>query len=290
MRDVDVCSSAGRFLNPAGLKSVYRDGMRRSAVVGVALAGGMACSYVFELPSSSTPDAADASDPHSIADGSPSFDAPPVIPFCESQPDSSLYCNDFDDEPAPDLASDAAVVSVDGGTIVLSSAVSHSPPRSLLASVRDTNATATVTYALTTAPDGLTLSFDLLVSAWEAPTAEFSHIVLGERESDACFVRLEGHTSTWALTQVCSKDGVETERSTLDTTSSIVTGRWQRVALGITFAPNVTVTLDVDGSRVGEAPGAASLEPALASIAIGIGLAPEGGVTIFQDNILVTSP
>ena len=69
----------------------------------------------------------------------------------------------------------------------------------------------------------------------------------------------------------------------------IARGRWQRFALEVVFAPTPSVTLDIDGARTSTA-GVAPLERAPASVTIGAKLVPIGSVTLFQDNVLVTSP
>jgi hypothetical protein len=260
--------------------------MRWLLVVALTLVGTAACSYVFELPATSiSPTEADASD--DASEDAPVADAPPTIPFCASQTAPFLYCNDFDSEPTPDLAT-IGTVQTTGGQLLLSNAVAFSPPRSLLASVRSANATASVTHALGANPDGVTLSFRLLVSAWDTTAARLSAIVLADGTAQ-CSVRLEGTATTWTVTQVCEASGAETARVTTETTSPIVRGQWQRFALAVAFAPTSTVTLDMDGVRT-SVPGVAPLQRAPTSVALGATLVPDGGVTIFQDDVLVTSP
>ncbi|HVH40717.1 MAG TPA: hypothetical protein VM925_00185 [Labilithrix sp.] len=263
----------------------------------LALAGVAACSYVFELPASSAPipgvdasdDVIDGSTDAPIADAPAPFDAPPAIRFCASQTSPFLYCNDFDDVPLPDLAS-IGTAQVAGGQLVLSSAVALSPPRSLLASiVRGTNASTAVTRSLGTNPDGVTLSFDMLVSAWSTTDAQLSQIDLVEGTAQ-CIVRIDGAETTWSVTQVCNTSGTETAKVTTTSTSPIVRGRWQRFSLGVRFAPTKGITLDVDGARVVDAVGVDPLQRAQTSVALGTRLLPAGTVTLFQDNILVTSP
>ncbi|HVJ88417.1 MAG TPA: hypothetical protein VM580_01355, partial [Labilithrix sp.] len=199
-----------------------------------------------------------------------------------------LYCNDFDATPVPELAS-IGTVELTGGQLVLSNAVAHSPPRSLLASVRGTASTAGVTHALGTAPDGLTFSFDLLVSEWNTTDGQLSKIELSDGTTE-CAVRLDGNATTWALTQVCTSGGTETARSTTDSEIAIVRGRWQTFALRISFADPPSVKLDIDSTRVVDDLAVAPLTRAQTSIVLGTTLVPSGSVTIFQDNVLVTSP
>ena len=272
--------------------------MRRSLVVALGFASTLACSYLVELPATSTiapiedgapaDDAGEADDASPEDDGPPPYDAPPVVPFCESRTSPSLYCADFDETPAPDMASIGAA-QIDGGQLVLSNAVSLSPPRSLLATARGDASAAFVTRPLGESPDGVTLSFDLLVSAWATAAGELSGIELAEGPSQ-CVVRIDGAASTWSVTQVCGAGGLETARQTTASASPIVRGQWQRFALRVTFAPSTTVSLDVDGVRVVEAPGVLPLQRAPTTITLGAKLVPSGSVTMFQDNVLVTTP
>lgn len=268
--------------------------MRRS-LVALALAGTAACSYIFELPATSeipSPETdagdADALPDAPVADAPPPYDAPPEIPFCASRTTPSLWCSDFDGVPPPELAS-LGTVQVTDAQLLLSNAVARSSPRSLLANIRGgSSSTASITHALGEGPDGLTLSFDLLVSAWDTTGAQLSEIVLAGTNG-TCSVRLEGGATAWSVTQVCDAGGVETARSTTDALVPIARGRWQRFALEIVFGPTPSVTLDIDGARTNAA-GVAPLERAPASVTIGAKLIPVGSVTLFQDNVLVTSP
>lgn len=272
----------------------YRVHMRRAPVAILALAGA-ACSYIFELPSMSvlpaeTDDPTDGGelDGESMADGPPPFDAPPPVPFCETQPTPFLYCSDFDDAPAPDLGSIGAVQTTNG-QLLISSAVALSPPRSLLASARGTSSIAEIVHDLGASPDGVTLSFDLLVSAWTTTDALLSGIVLTGPASE-CLVGLGGTAASWTVTQICSAGGIETARVTNDSASPITPGRWQRFRLGVRFAPTKNVILDIDGARVLEVPGADPIERAPTSMGLGVKRIEDGSVTAFQDNVLVTSP
>lgn len=270
--------------------------MRRSVAVALALVGAAACSYVFELPSTNPiaplpdaalEDAADAGDA-SITDAAPSFDAPPVVRFCDSQTSPSVYCSDLDEEPPPALAS-IGTTDAASGQLLLSNAVALSPPRSLLSSVSGDNAVGSLTRALGSDPEALRLSFDMLVSAWATVDARLSGVELATGDT-RCVVRLDGSATTWALTQVCSVAGVETAKITTPTTSPIARARWQRFAIGVTLAPTRTVTLDIDGVRVVDVPAVDALVRGQASIALGTTLLANGTATIFQDNVLVTAP
>ncbi len=270
--------------------------MRRPLVAALILVGTAACSYIFELPSTSTVpiDAGDEGGLDgtvAVGEGStpPPYVPPPSVPFCETQPAPFLYCSDFDDEPAPDLATVGAVQVTPGGQLLLSNAVSLSFPRSLLAVARGTNAAAAIARDLGGSPDGVTLSFDLLVSAWTTADAHLSEIVLTDPASQ-CVVRLGGTATTWTVTQVCTAGGAETARVTNDTATPIVRGRWQRYRLGIVFAPTKSVFLEIDASRVLEVPGVDPLQRAPTAIGLGAKSVPDGSVTLFQDNVLVTSP
>jgi hypothetical protein len=264
--------------------------MRRPLLVALTLAGTAACSYIFELPEAAvlpTETGTGDASADAVVDDAPRYiDAPPPIPFCATQTAPFLYCNDFDIEPAPDLASIGAVQTT-GGQLLLSSAVALSVPRSLLSNIQGTSSVASVTHALEASPDGITLSFHQLVSAWDTPGATLSGIELtdGTRQ---CFVGLEG-TATWTITQVCLEDGAETARESTDSASPIVRGRWQRFGITVTFTPSPTVTLDIDGART-TAAGVAPLARAATSITLGTKIAPSGSLTLFQDNVLVTSP
>ncbi|MBX3258621.1 MAG: hypothetical protein KF782_02815 [Labilithrix sp.] len=270
--------------------------MRRLPTIAVAtamaLGGTLACSYILELPGASLipppePDA-DADDASTIPDGPSPFDGPRSAPFCASRTEPSLWCSDFDDEPAPPVTS-LGTVSLSGAQLVLSNAVARSTPRALLASVRDgTDAIAAVTQPLGVDPDGVTLSFDLLVSAWDTTGAQLSQIELAG-PAERCVVRLDGSAAAWAITQVCGAPGAESARETTATPSPVVLGRWQRFALEVAFAPTPSVTLDVDGVRT-SAPAVAPLQRGAASVTVGATLVPAGSVTLFQDDVLVTSP
>ncbi|MBN9161280.1 MAG: hypothetical protein J0I07_09975, partial [Myxococcales bacterium] len=153
--------------------------MRRS-LVALALAGTAACSYIFELPATSeipTPET-DAGDAAPLPDAPPPYDAPPEIPFCASRTTPSLWCIDFDGVPPPELAS-LGTVQVTDAQLLLSNAVARSSPRSLLVNVRDgKSSTASIKHALGSDPEGLTLSFAQLVSAWDTTGAQLAEIEL----------------------------------------------------------------------------------------------------------------
>lgn len=272
--------------------------MRRTLVAMGAL-GTAACSFIFELPASEVqipgPDgsvldaATDAPTDAPVIDAPPPVDVEPPPRFCATQTAPFVYCTDFDDVPTPTLAS-IGTAQVVGGQLALSNAVSLSPPRSLLASiVRGTNASASLTHSLGTDPDGLTLSFDMLVSSWSTSGARLAQIELGDAAA-SCVVRLDGDDTKWSLTQTCTSGGTETDSVTTASPTAIARGRWQRFAIGVRFAPSKTVTLDIDGTRVVDVAGVASLTRAGAAIGLGTQLVPTGSVTAFQDNVLVTSP
>ena len=269
--------------------------MRRPLVAALILVGTAACSYIFELPETTTapiePGGEGGLEDVSVAEAStpPPYVPPPSVPFCETQAAPFLYCNDFDDDPAPDLATIGAVQVTEGGQLLFSNAVALSFPRSLLATARGTNAAAAITRDLGTNPDGVTLSFDLLVSAWTTTDAQLAELVLTDPGSQ-CVVRIGGTATTWTVTQVCTAGGAETARVTNDSTTPIARGRWQRYRLGIVFAPTKNVFLEIDGTRVLEVPGAAPLQRAPTSIGLGAKSVTDGSVTLFHDNVLVTSP
>ena len=82
---------------------------------------------------------------------------------------------------------------------------------------------------------------------------------------------------------------VESERLTTDTTSPIVTERWQRFTLKVAFAPTASVSIHVDGTQT-NALAVSPLQRSPASIALGAKLVSVGSATLFQDNVLVTTP
>lgn len=241
----------------------------RRLLLGLAFAVTAACSFVFELPESPLVPA-DAA----LLEDAPAIDVPPPPRFCQA--DAGLYCVDFDDEPPIDVAA-IGPLAVSDGTLVLSSAVAHSPQRSLLARTFGADASAAVTRALAT--DALTLSFRQLVSAWETTNAELARIELG-----SCSVGLVGTATTWAVKQSCAPaDDVTTA-----TTLPIVRGRWQHFVLSVAFAPTPTVVLLVDDVRAVDV--ASILTRGPASIGLGIAHAPSGSATLFHDDVLVTTP
>lgn len=269
--------------------------MRRTLVAAVAFAGTAACSFIFELPASEGPiPGIDAASTDGGADGPavdarPPADVEPPPRFCATRTMPSVYCNDFDDIPTPTLESIGTPL-VAGAQFALSSAVSLSPPRSLLASiVRGTNASAALTRALGTDPDGVTLSFDMLVSAWATSEGRLSQLEFGDAAA-SCVVRLDGSDTTWALTQTCTTGGVEAAPVTTASTSAIVRGKWQRFAIAVQFAPTTAVTLDIDGVRVVDTTGAPGLQRGQVAVGLGTRSVPAGTVTTFQDNVLVTTP
>jgi len=268
--------------------------MQRPLAAALALVGTAACSYIFELPSSDVLPAEPAGEggleDAPVGDGPPPYVPTPPVPFCETQLTPFIYCSDFDDEPAPDLAGIGALQESDG-RLSLSSAVALSPPRSLLVIARGSNAGASVTRDLAADPDGVSLSFDLLVSAWttDGDGAQVSELVLGDPAS-RCALLLGGTATTWTLTQVCTAGGAETARVTNDSATPIVRGRWQRFRLGVAFAPAKSAFLEIDGTRVVEVAGAAPLQQGPTSIGLGMKSVSDGSVTLFQDNVLVTSP
>ncbi|MDF2697144.1 MAG: hypothetical protein K0S65_5527, partial [Labilithrix sp.] len=174
------------------------------------------------------------------------------------------------------------------GELVLSNAVALSPPRSLLANVRGAGSAGTIRRALETNPDGVTLSLHQLVSAWNTSNATAAELAFMSGTTQ-CFVRASGNGTTWTIAQVCHDGGVETANTTSDTSSPIVHGRWQRFALSVAFAPTASVSLDIDGARTSVA-AVAPLQRGMTSIVLGARNVPEGDVTLFQDNVLVTSP
>lgn len=266
----------------------------RRCLVALTFAGTAACSYIFELPTTSEipPPETDAGDaappPDAPATDAAPYEAPPEIPFCASRTAPSRWCIDFDDAAALELAS-LGTVRVADAQLLLSNAVARSSPRALLVNVRGgTRSAASIERPLGEDAGGLTLAFAQLVSAWDTPEAQLSEIALAGADG-ACVVRLVGGASTWSLTQVCEASGVETARSTTDTHVPIARGRWQRFALEVAFDPTPSVALDIDGART-TAAGVAPLERAPASVTIGAKLVPTGSVTLFQDDVLVTSP
>lgn len=268
--------------------------MRRRLALALALAG-TACSYVFDLPSSgvlpSEPDGAagDAGVGDASPEDAPAPYVPPTpVPFCETQEAPFLYCGDFDDEPAPTLADIGPVQAIDG-QLSFSSAVAMSPSRSLLVVAGGASAVASVSRDLAEEPDGVTLSFDLLISAWTISEAELSGLTLADA-TGACAVRLGATATTWTLTQRCRSGDAETAREVSDSKTSIVRGRWQRFRLGIAFTPTTNAFLEIDGARVLEVPGAAPARRARTSFDLGVTSLHDGSATLFQDNVLVTTP
>jgi hypothetical protein len=276
----------------------------RTTVLLLAVIGTAACSYIFELPGTAAfptdPDGSDDGAADALIDLGPIPEAAsPPPPFCPSRTTPFLYCEDFDGMPAPDLATIGAVQAV-GGQVVLASAVAQSPPRSLLATLRGPNAAGAVTHALGqipdagpsddggTNPEGVSFAFEQLTSIWETADARLAAIVI-ENGTAKCTVGLGGTQTTWTFTQVCEDNGAETARVTTDTMSPVVRGRWQRFAIAIAFTPTVTVAVDVDGVR-SSIPGVAPLQRGTTSIVLGAPSVPAGNVTVFQDNVLVTSP
>lgn len=265
----------------------------RRYVVALAVAGTMACSYVFELPASSIlpVDTGDAATQARDAGDLTEAGLDPVdagLPFCPSQTTPFLFCADFDESAAPSLEVLGTVLATNG-TVAVANVVSFSPPRSLVSTVNGADASGALRHPLGASLDALTLSFQLLVSAWNAPSAVLSQIEL-EDETSKCVVRLGGGATSWSVTQVCTAGGVETARLVTETNQSIELGKWHRFALSVKAGATKTVTLDIDGARVTDVPGLDGLHAAAAAVTLGVTQGPSGSVAIFQDNVLVTSP
>lgn len=271
-------------------------GMRRLAVA-LALVGGVvgvtACSYVFDVPAPDAlpvPNAAEGDGAATDADIPETTPYVPEasIPFCETRPTPFLFCEDFDNEPPPDLAT-LGTVRAERGRVLLSNVVGYSPPRSLLTSTSGGDASAAIARTFEATPNGATLSFQLLVSALGPAPAQLSQLILTDGAA-VCSVQLFGGPATFSITQVCTNGGAEVARIATDTAHPIARGQWHRYAVGLVFAPMPLVTFDVDGARIIEISGVAQLHAAPMSIELGIGQASSGAFVLFQDDVLVTTP
>lgn len=268
--------------------------MRRLAV-GLALLvaplGVGACSYIFDLPASydalTLPDAGDDGALADVMIPEPYVpEASP--PFCETQTSPFLFCEDFDNDPLPDLGTIGNVQS-DGGRVLISNAIAFSTPRSLLTSTSAPAASATIARSFDASPGGVVLSFELLVSALVTPT-QLSQIVFTDGDQ-VCRVQLIGGPgTTFSITQLCTNAGVEVTKTTTDTAIPIERGQWSRYALAVRFAPAPTITLAREGAAPVEVSGVAPLHAAPMSIEVGVGLAPAGTIALFYDDVLVTTP
>jgi hypothetical protein len=263
--------------------------------MALALAGTAACSYIFDLPNQgAVPIAADASvdagtdvaEPILVTDAVAPIDAAP--PFCPSQTAPSLFCADFDDAIAPELASFGAVKASDG-KLDIANVIAQSTPRSLVSIVSGTDASASIVHPLGSSPDRLSLASDLLVSAWETTGAQLMQIELSD-DTSHCFVRLSGGATTWSVTQECTSNDAGPTTLVSETQKQIERRRWQRFTLSLTLTPTKAVTLYVDGVVALSVTGLDALHVAPASVALGVVRAQSGTVALFQDNVLVTNP
>jgi hypothetical protein len=256
----------------------------------MGLCGLGACSYIFDLPeqpvvfidgglrdTGTPPIDAGFEEEEPLIDAEP---PPPFVRFCERDASPFLYCADFDDNAPLDLPS-IGTVSLQGGQLLLSSAVAYLSPRSILAQASGAGSSATVMHALGSDPNGVTFSFRQLVSAWSTDEARLSRIGLA-----GCSITLVGTSTTWALKQLCPS----ASDVTTNTASPVVRGSWQHFAIAIRFEPTPTITLDIDDTRAAQVAAVPDLVRGPVSIGLGVTRLVSGSVAVFQDDLLVTSP
>lgn len=262
--------------------------MRRTVfalAIGVSGALTPACSRIFDLP---TPEA-DPVDGGS-GEGGPFIrqDVDVAPAFCATLDAGALYCQDFDGNETPTLP-DLGTVKQREGAIAIATTIALSPPRALAATVSGTLAAASLVRSLEAAPNGATLSTDILVSKWGGAGAQLLQLELADGQV-VCTVRLLAGAQTWSALQICTRDGVETERKETASTEPVVLQRWQRVALTVGFQPRASISAAIDGRQILREPGLVDLHAANTSISYGIDGAEAGSAAVFVDNVLVTSP
>lgn len=234
------------------------DGVRRVRrwAFGLLVVATTACSYVFDLPDDPAV-ALTAADANADVRLSDAETREAQAPFCPTHP--GLFCLDFDREPLPAF----------GAGLGLASTVSLSPPRSLVAS------TGSYAEPLAPAPNGLAMSFSVLVSSWGAEAAE-----LGGLDLDGCTVSVTGEGQLWGLAQTCGETRVVSATST-----AFARQRWQRFTIEVRPAEK-RVTMAVDGVRVVDVAALDGITGATAGLRLGV---RSGSVVVFQDDVLVTS-
>jgi hypothetical protein len=261
-------------------------------VLGTSVA---ACSFIFELePSTQALVGADgASDaPAPVTDGpDPTVPdvapRPPPPPFCESRAQPTVFCADFDDEPAPQPSIVGEARTRDG-RIALVSAVSLSPARSLSTIVSAPDGSAALVRALEGTPDGLTVSFDMLISSLQATSIQLTQIELRTGDS-SCVIRLFGG-ATWSIAQSCTLEAGAPTSVITDTPRAVEQKGWHRYAMSIAFTPTKKVTFDVDNVRVVDVAALDAMNPAPTFVTFGIDSATGGSAVVFEDNLVITSP
>lgn len=264
--------------------------------LALALAGAAACSYIVELPTSDVsiplPDASSDGAPDVALPESDANPFEPSAPFCASTTTPSLFCADFDGSPTPDLTTLGTVQTTTGSVLEIANAISLSPPRSLLSNVSGPDGSSRLVHTLGASPDALTVSSSLLLSTWKTTDARFTRIELRPADAGAdsfCMVRLMAAT-TWFVTQVCFKSGVEVANRAAESGQLVELGKWHRFSLGVKLTAPKTVMLDIDGTRVVDVAALEEMQPSPATVAFGVERATSGQVVLFQDNLLVTSP
>jgi hypothetical protein len=263
-------------------------GRMRRLVIASTLAGSLAaCSYIFHLPAQREADADASTDAGVHVEGDGEADSEAAAPasssgsFCATHT-PSLYCEDFDGTPPPNLAS-VGTVSTKDGTVAVDETTFLSAPAALRTSVIGTGSIATFTHALNGTPEGVTLSFDMLVSAWNTPRAQLASIKL--EGAGSCQFQLLADTTNYAVVQDCTTESIPTS-----TQRNVDVGHWHRFSLSIRFQPKATVTFTFDGAAVVDAAALPAIQPSRTSVSLGFAFANSGSAVLFHDNVLVTSP
>jgi hypothetical protein len=221
-------------------------------MVAVALAGG--CSLLVSTDGlvgptaasdASTADASDAS----TSDGPlapDAADSATAKPYCASLSPKPKFCADFDTGQLADFEHRA-------GTISLETAVSTSPPRSLLAVV-ERNAPNLFAHVQTNFPDtpaSYEVSFDAYVAEYDAThDVELMTVRLMSPDGITCTPDVSIRNGFWRFDEYCVKNDTAVLEVSHDTKVLAPYGRWVHVALSVSFTPTRTYSLSIDDQQV----------------------------------------
>lgn len=276
----------------------------------LSLFGGLAaCSYIFEsaipesdiLPTTTTPPGGggiDANDPDAggcpdrLCDGGPIPDANPFdadIPFCETA-GTSLFCADFDDNPAAGVNTFGTPQASAGSRLEIATTISLSPRRSMLSIANGDGANAALIHPLGASPSDVTVASSILVTAYNATESRLTMLRITDGGATSCLVWLGTNATSFTLSQVCTTNGVEIAKFVTDIARTIDRGRWHRFSIALKLAPTKTLTLDVDNVRIADVAALDQITAQPTDAIFGIQNLVGTNLTMFQDNLRVTSP
>jgi hypothetical protein len=275
----------------------------------VSLVGGLAaCSYIFEsaipesdvLPTTTPPGGGgiDANDPDAggcpdrLCDGGVIPDANPFdadVPFCETA-GTSLFCADFDDNASAGVNTFGTPQTTAGARLEVATTISLSPRRSMLSVANGNGANAALIHPLGASPSDVTIASSILITAYNATESRLTMLRLANGAATTCQVWLGTTATAFTLTQLCTTNGAEIGKLVTDIARPIDRGRWHRYSIALKLAPTKTLTLDIDNVRVADVLAIDQITAQPTDAIFGIQNLVGTNMTLFQDNLRVTSP